>query len=211
MSEELLARIFEPFVQGKQSIERSEGGLGLGLAIANSIARMHGGTIAARSGGTGQGSEFIVRVPGAIAPERQASPHSAIAPGLSPSASRVRVLLVDDNVDAAAMLDLGLRAFGIEPHVAHDGPQALQKAGQQAFDVVLLDLGLPVMDGYQVAARLRAMPNTADATMVAITGYGETSDIEKTRERGFAAHLVKPVDIADLLAVIRGARPGFSA
>lgn len=204
LTRELLTRMFEPFVQGSQNLERSQGGLGLGLAIARSIVNLHQGSISAYSAGLGTGSEFIVRVP-AIA---QAAPVGADVGSIARTASgirEVRVMVVDDNVDAARMLALALEADGLRADLAHDGPEALVMARERPYQVVLLDLGLPVMDGYELGARLRAIPETAEATLVAITGYGESADRERTRREGFAAHLVKPVNIEEVMQVIREA------
>lgn len=203
VSRELLLRMFEPFVQGRQNLERSKGGLGLGLAIVRSIVDLHQGSIAAQSDGAGRGSKFIVLIPAEAMAE---GPRSAQGAPVAPVAAvphEVRVLLVDDNVDAANMLAIALDAHGIRVDLAHDGPEALLMARVRGHHVALLDLGLPVMDGYELASRLRASPETADMTLVAITGYGEESDRTRTRGAGFAAHLVKPVDIIDVLGVIR--------
>ena len=128
-----------------------------------------------------------------------------------PAPPAVRVLLVDDNIDAANMLALGLGAYGIHEDMAHDGPEALRAARDGLHHVALLDLGLPVMDGFELARRLRQFPETADMALIAVTGYGEQSDRQRTREAGFAAHLVKPVDIEDVLEVIRAAEHRLSA
>ena len=203
VSRELLQRMFEPFVQGARHLERSQGGLGLGLAIVRSIVNLHQGSISAHSDGPGTGSEFIVRLPVAPVAQISPAPEGASVSRISPALHAVRVLLVDDNVDAAEVMALALQAYGIHADLAHDGPEAVRKARALRPQIVLLDLGLPVMDGYEVAARLRELPETAGVTLVAITGYGEESDRRRTREAGFAAHLVKPVEIGDVLVVIR--------
>ena len=212
VSRELLQRMFEPFVQGRQNLERSQGGLGLGLAIARSIVDLHQGSISARSDGPGTGSEFIVRLPATVAPQGgPVASQGASVSRITPAPHAVRVLLVDDNVDAAKMLALGLDAYGIHVDLAHDGPQALRLARERGHQVALLDLGLPVMDGYELARRLRESPETAQVTLVAITGYGEESDRQRSRDAGFTAHLVKPIDINDLLAIIREAEQFLGA
>ena len=204
---ELLERMFEPFVQGRQNLERSQGGLGLGLAIVRSIVTLHRGSVSARSNSPARGSEFVVRIPagtGEHAPPR--APRADAASPILAAPDGMRVLLVDDNVDAANMLAIGLGAHGIHVDLAHDGPAALRSSRERRHHVALLDLGLPVMDGFEVARRLRQDPETAHMALVAITGYGEQSDRQKTRDAGFTAHLVKPVDIEDVLGVIRDAQ-----
>ncbi len=203
---ELLARMFEPFVQGRQNLERSQGGLGLGLAIVRSIVTLHHGSVSARGNTSGRGSEFVVRIPLGTATQLAPALRKSVAKPLDRQArSAERVLVVDDNVDAANMLALGLAAHGIHVDLAHDGPEALRVALEGGHSVALLDLGLPVMDGFELARRLRHLPQTAGMALVAVTGYGEQGDRQKTRDAGFTAHLVKPVDIEDVLGVIRAA------
>ena len=212
VSRELLARMFEPFVQGRQNLERTQGGLGLGLAIVRSIVTLHHGSVSAHSNGAGRGSEFVVRIPsGTTAQSVPNAPEDVADSRNVPAPIGLRVLLVDDNVDAANMLALGLSAHGIQVDLAHDGPAALRTAREHRHHVALLDLGLPVMDGFELARRLRRFPETADITLIAITGYGEQSDHQRTRDAGFAAHLVKPVDIEDVLGVIRAAEHRLAA
>jgi CheY-like chemotaxis protein len=197
---ELLPRIFEMFVQAGESPERSQGGLGIGLSLVRTLVEMHGGTVQVRSEGRGKGTEFIVRLPtlptaprARIEPERGDRPHPvAMLP-------RNRILVVDDNVDAAnSLARLLTRAYGQEVRVAHDGPGALAAAGEFHPEVILLDIGMPGMDGYEVARRFRRRPETDRTLLVALTGWGQASDRQRSREAGFDHHLVKPVDPQDL-------------
>jgi signal transduction histidine kinase/CheY-like chemotaxis protein len=196
---ELLPRLFERFVQGEQALHRGSGGLGLGLAIARRLVELHGGTIVAESDGPGRGSTFTVTLPAA----GSAEPPSHPAPG--PSRPRpLRVLVVDDNADAAESLAalLGLEGHAVE--LAYDGPQALALLDGFAPDVALLDIGLPGMDGYQLARAIRQRPDGRALRLVALTGYGHDSDRARTAAAGFDAHLVKPVEMAALGAVLGG-------
>jgi signal transduction histidine kinase/ActR/RegA family two-component response regulator len=190
----LASRIFDMFVQGRSPLERVGGGLGVGLALARRIAELHGGTLEAASEGEDRGSEFTLRLPlaqGGPAPaERRAKPPALVAAR--------RILVVDDNVDAAETLELLLGSLGHETAVAHDGVQALKLAVEFRPDLVLLDIGMPGMDGYEVARRLRALRSKAPLRIVAVTGWGQESDRQRSREAGFDLHLVKPVDAASL-------------
>jgi len=198
---ELLPHVFELFAQGTRSIDRAEGGLGLGLAIVHSLVRLHGGTVAAISEGAGRGSEFVVRLP---ASEPGISVESAGEAAERPSwvdvAARLRILVVDDNEDAAEILSELLGRAGHVVRVAHDGPQALELAETLQPDVAILDIGLPVMDGYEVAARLRA--RFPELNMIALTGYGQKHNRVRSRDAGFTHHLVKPVNIEELMESI---------
>jgi PAS domain S-box-containing protein len=187
---DLLPDIFELFTQGKRTLDRSEGGLGLGLALARKLVELHGGQLSAASEGEGKGSEFTVRLP------LVSEPHvDAAGPDAADEAehqARLRLLLVDDNVDAADSLAMLLEVEGHQPRVAYSARAALELAGQKRFDAMLLDLGMPDIDGYELAERLRALG--VRCPLIAITGYGQESDKQHTREAGFAAHLVKPID-----------------
>jgi CheY-like chemotaxis protein len=198
---ELLRSIFDPFVQEQQTPERARGGLGLGLAIVKSLVELHGGTVSAHSDGPGQGTEMRIRLPAA----RAAAPVAAVADDASvPHAllDGVRVLIVDDNNDAADLLAEFLQAAGCRTAVAYDGPTALRAARSMGPSVALLDLGLPIMDGYEVARLLRALPGHAALRLVAITGYGQASDRARTHAAGFDAHLVKPIAPDEVTRVI---------
>lgn len=209
MPAEVLPHVFELFVQGRQSIDRARGGLGLGLSIAKTLVEGHGGTVVAHSEGTDRGSEFFVRLP--RAPNAESVPQISPQPGavaLGDEANGLKILLVDDNEDAAEMLAAALRLNGCSVVVAHDGPAALSVAADDTFDAALLDIGLPVMDGYELAGRLRELPGLRESRLVAVTGYGQDSDRERALTAGFHQHLVKPVEfstleklIADLLAL----------
>jgi len=195
ISPEMLPVVFDLFVQGRQTLDRSQGGLGLGLTLVRTMVELHGGTVEARSAGVGRGSEFIVRIP--------AAQLAAPATGRRRSARRiaqrhgVRTLVVDDNRDAASMLCDALRAFGYDVRVASDGPAALDVAARFRPQIVLLDLGLPVMDGYEVAERLHQAEGVSPL-IVAVTGYGQETDRARSEASGFSAHLVKPVDLDQL-------------
>jgi signal transduction histidine kinase/two-component SAPR family response regulator len=200
----LLPSVFDMFTQDRQALDRSQGGLGLGLTIARSLIKLHGGAIEARSEGRGKGSEFIITLP-AIASALPAA-NSSDAPGVAveatPRTGR-RVLVVDDNVDAARLIADALEAVGHETRAAFDGPAALSIAAGFLPDVVLLDLGLPLMDGFEVARQLRdsSLPGTSPV-LVAVTGYGQRSDRERTESAGFQAHVVKPVDVHELVTLL---------
>jgi PAS domain S-box-containing protein len=199
---EMLPRVFELFVQKGQTLARSPGGLGLGLTIARSLVMLHGGTIGAESEGDGRGSTFTIRLPHAPLP---ADEHRApVAPAASGDdvAVDLRVLVVDDNLDAAQMLAEILADFGCTVRSVHDGPSAIEAAAEFHPDVALLDIGLPVMDGYEVARRLTDQPSLAGIRLVAVTGYGQRQDRQRSAESGFHAHLVKPVDASRLRAAL---------
>ncbi len=199
---DMLARVFDRFVQERQALDRSYGGLGLGLAIVRSLVELHGGTVAIHSEGRGRGTELTIRLPLASADEPAASASPTEEP-IEPAVARgLRVLVVDDNEDGAEMLSRSLEALGYVVRVAHDGPSALRAAAAFAPELALLDIGLPVMDGYEVAERLRQEPGLANILLVAITGYGQESDRQRSRAAGFHAHLVKPVGMSQLKQVL---------
>jgi signal transduction histidine kinase/ActR/RegA family two-component response regulator len=201
---ELLPRIFDHFVQGGRSTDRREGGLGLGLALVKSLVALHGGSSAVRSEGPGRGSEFEVRLPATGAPERRGE--AAPAPAGKRSVTAKRVLVVDDNEDSAELLCEMLQWVGHEVAVAHDGPSALVMADRFAPEVAVLDIGLPVMDGYELGRRLREGPQGGTCRLIALSGYGQERDRARSSAAGFEAHLVKPVDGRRLLQVIAGER-----
>jgi CheY-like chemotaxis protein/anti-sigma regulatory factor (Ser/Thr protein kinase) len=196
---QVIERIFDMFVQGRSPLERIGGGLGIGLALARRIAELHGGTLEARSEGENKGSEFVLRVP--LSPQKKAN---AAAQAEAPNHAGVprRVLVVDDNVDAAATLDLLLRSLGHETRVANDGMKALEIAREFRPEVILLDIGMPGLDGYEVARRLRAMNHGTSFRIIAVTGWGQDADRSKAKEAGFDVHLVKPVDLGVLSKVL---------
>jgi signal transduction histidine kinase/DNA-binding NarL/FixJ family response regulator len=201
---DLLPRIFDLFVQEDRSLARSHGGLGIGLTLVRSLVERHGGKVEARSEGPGRGSELVVRLPVLATEARIAEPAQAAEAPAPPDPARV--LLVEDNVDAADALVELLRMWGHEVEVVHDGASAVAKAGEARPDVVLLDIGLPGMDGYQVARALRALPDLQDALLVALTGYGQEADRRRSAAAGFDHHLVKPVDLAELRRLVATGR-----
>ncbi|HVJ26731.1 MAG TPA: ATP-binding protein [Vicinamibacterales bacterium] len=202
---DVLPRVFDLFVQGGQASDRAEGGLGLGLAIVRSLTERHGGSVSVHSDGLGKGSEFVVRLPLAQAPIASAMVSQSSGPVADASAATgTRVLIVDDNVDAAEMLAHALGLNGHHTHVAHDGPDALRQAVIARPSVAFLDIGLPVMDGYELAARLRETPGLEGIRLVAVTGYGQESDRQRSAAAGFHHHLVKPVDLDEVQGVLEG-------
>ncbi len=204
---EMLSRIFDLFVQVDASPARDRGGLGIGLSLVRQLVNLHGGRVEARSAGLGQGSDFVVTLPlaeitGALTSETKRRP----AVARLDTAPR-RVLVVDDNVDAATSLAMLLKMAGNEVRVAHSGPAALEVAGRFQPAVILLDIGLPGMDGYTVASELRKRRETAPAILVAVSGYGQDEDRRRSRAAGFDAHLLKPVSFDTVKELVAQARP----
>ncbi|HEV8578427.1 MAG TPA: ATP-binding protein [Thermoanaerobaculia bacterium] len=206
ISAELLPRVFDLFTQGDRSLDRAEGGLGIGLALVRRLVEMHGGSVEAHSAGPGCGSEFVVRLPWLAAPPapRDSSGERETQP-LQPAGPR-RVLVIDDNRDAADMMTVLLELWGHEVRIAHHGLEALDLAADYRPDAVLLDIGLPGMDGYEVAKRLRQLPGWDGVMLVAVTGYGQDEDLRRSRETGFDHHLVKPVEPLKLECLLASAR-----
>jgi signal transduction histidine kinase/DNA-binding response OmpR family regulator len=196
---EVLPHIFDMFMQANRSLDRSEGGLGIGLTLVQRLVELHGGTVKAQSAGLGQGSEFIVRLPLSA---RTPAYVGARSEEKAPTAHSRRVLVVDDNRDGAESLALLLGLGGHKVRLVHDGPAALEAARADQPEVILLDIGLPGMDGYEVARQLRREEGTAKSLLVAMTGYGQAEDRRRTREAGFDLHLVKPVDPRELQEVL---------
>jgi signal transduction histidine kinase len=191
---ELIENLFHMFVQGERAMENAQGGLGLGLAIAKTLTTLHGGDISARSGGPGKGSEFTISLP--VAPHRPApGPVLVTREKPAPSFRRRKILVVDDNRDAAEALAIALETQGHQVKTAFDGIAALQAVPEFRADIVLLDIGLPVMDGYEVAQKLRLMPGGDRLRIVAVSGYGQESDRERSKRAGFDMHVVKPIDL----------------
>jgi PAS domain S-box-containing protein len=196
---ELLPRIFDLFTQAERSLDRSQGGLGIGLALVQRLVEMHGGKVAVYSA-LGHGSEFVVRLPIVLTAEPQSPTSPAEKP--RPTGPSLRVLVVDDNVDTAQSLTMLLRVAGHDVRTAFDGPTALEAALSCQPRVVLLDIGLPGLDGYEVAERLREQPAFRNSVLIAITGYGQESDRQRSRQAGFDYHLVKPVDFARVKEIL---------
>ncbi|HEY2292718.1 MAG TPA: ATP-binding protein [Thermoanaerobaculia bacterium] len=200
----LLPKVFELFTQGERALDRAEGGLGIGLTLAQRLVKLHGGSIEALSEGPGQGSEFVVRLPLATVPA--ASLSASRRPAASRPAGSRRVLVVDDNQDAAESLETLLGLWGHQARSAQDGQAALLQVAAFEPEIVLLDIGLPGMDGYEVARQIRALPAGRNALIVAVTGYGRSSDRLQSQEAGFDHHLVKPVQPEVLQELIASAR-----
>jgi PAS domain S-box-containing protein len=201
MAPELQDRAFELFAQGARSPDRSQGGLGIGLALVKSLVALHGGSIAVHSAGTGQGSRFEVRLPHLIeeVPPPGAEAHFGNADATGNAA---KLMVVDDNVDAAQMLAMVLQSLGHRAFVEHDPYRALDRSRVEMPDVCLLDIGLPGMDGNELARRLRSQPETAQSLLIAVTGYGQEQDRELALAAGFDHHLAKPVDSASLAKLL---------
>jgi PAS domain S-box-containing protein len=202
---DLQPRIFELFVQGDRSLARSQGGLGIGLTLVKRLVEMHGGSVAVASAGAGQGSEFTVRLPALPEGQRLADLGASGVRAHVTDALRKRVLVVDDNVDAAESIAMILRVSGYDVRCVYDGPTVLQVAKAYRPDVVLLDIGLPGLSGYDVARELREQPEFRRTPLVAVTGYGQEEDRRRSQEAGFDYHLTKPVDPEALQAFV--ARP----
>jgi CheY-like chemotaxis protein len=206
---DLLPKIFDLFTQADRTLSRSRGGLGIGLTLVRSLVELHDGRVTAHSKGLGQGSEFVVRLPIAAGGLAGRSQSSAADHAPSVQLPRRRILVVDDKPSNAQSLKLLLQALGQEVYTANDGLAALELARQHVPDVVLLDIGLPLMDGYEVARRCREEPTLQGMTLVAMTGYGQDSDKQRSQEAGFDAHLVKPVNLQDLVLLLT--QPDFVA
>ena len=195
---EILPHIFEVFAQGHQPLDRRQGGLGLGLAVAKALVELHGGEIQAASEGAGKGALLTLRLP------REEEP-PALTEGARPAPPKkhpLQILVVEDNEDAAESLRLFLEFYGYEVSLAHTGPDGVKAAKTVRPDVVLCDIGLPGMDGFQVASTLRRTPETASVRLIAVTGYGQEEDRRRALEAGFDVHLVKPVDPQKLLGYL---------
>lgn len=198
---ELLSKVFDLFEQADVSPDRAHGGLGLGLTLVRRLVEKHGGNVVAQSEGPGTGSEFVVRLPTIPAPEGTSSPSPSANGRHAKSATR-RVLVVDDNRDSADSLAMVLELLGHQVQAVNDGPAALDAVSGFRPDVVLLDIGMPGMTGFEVARRLRERPDSAGLRLVALTGYGQDEDRRRTSEAGFDAHLVKPASPESLLPIL---------
>jgi len=202
---DMLSRVFDIFTQVERSLEKAQGGLGIGLSIAKRLVEMHGGTIRARSEGHGHGSEFIVRLPARIGarPRRESE-----EPAVAPSKVRHRILVADDNADSATTLSLMLEVLGNEVFVAHDGVEAVELARKHRPQAILLDIGMPRMNGYDACARIREQPWGREPLIVALTGWGQQEDKTRSKAAGFDRHLVKPVEPRTLEQMIDALPPG---
>lgn len=201
---DMLGRIFDLFTQVDRNIEQAQGGLGIGLTLARQFVEMHGGTISAASDGQGQGSSFTVRLPardGAPAPKGEDAPANPVE-ATAATAAPIKTLVVDDNVDSAKTVGWMLELIGHEPSLAFDGLSAIEMAKQLRPDVILLDIGLPKMDGYEVCRTLRADPAFKDTVLIAQTGWGQAEDRRKAIEAGFDHHLVKPISLDTLTRLL---------
>ena len=207
MERELTERAFDLFTQAKRSSDRSQGGLGLGLALVRNLVELHGGTVSCDSPGPGQGSTFRVRLPLAV-PVADPQPPLPLDPA---AAGGLKIMVVDDNVDAAGMLAMLLEVSGHTVLVEHGPLRALAQAPQARPDVFLLDIGLPDMDGIELARRLRAQPETAHSVLIAVSGYGQEQDRREALAAGFSEHLVKPVDFARLAGLLAGVQASRAA
>lgn len=203
ISAEMLPRVFDMFTQADRSLARSEGGLGIGLALVKRLVELHGGSIAATSE-PGRGSEFVVRLPIAHAARENVKPADRVE---VPGAGK-KVLIVDDNADTAQLIQRLLRSQGYEVRLCHDGREAIDEARSFGPEAVLLDIGLPGMDGYEVARELRRDPRCRETTIIAVSGYGDPLSREQGRQAGFDHHLVKPVDVEAVTQILSG--PGES-
>jgi CheY-like chemotaxis protein len=200
MSAELIPVVFDLFVQGERSLDRSEGGLGIGLTLVKRLVTLHGGTVSVHSEGPGRGSEFVITLP-ALQPSAASGTPEPAARAPSPRRRR-RVLIVDDNHDSADTLAALLDAWGHEVRTFYDGPSAIVGAAEFLPNLVLLDIGLPEMNGYETARELRRSSAGRAMTLVAFTGYGQDEDRRRVREAGFDHHLVKPLDPAVLEKIL---------
>ena len=205
ISPDMLPHVFDLFAQAEDAIDRAQGGLGIGLNVVRRLVELHGGTVDAHSAGIGQGSEFVVRLP--LNHDRQRLPAAAEPRIRTTPNRRRRVLVVDDNRDVAASIADLVAMLGHETEQAHDGVAAIAGFGSFRPDLILLDLGLPGMNGYEVARRIRAEPRGTEVVIVAVTGWGQPADVMRTQEAGFDHHLVKPAGLAALRELVGDASP----
>jgi CheY-like chemotaxis protein len=198
LGSDLVPRIFDLFVQGDSSLDRSHGGLGIGLTVVRRLVELHGGRVEARSGGAGKGSEFVVHLPAG-----PSAPGEAVAPGDAAHTLRpLRILIVEDHEDAADSLATTLGLLGHEARIALDGPRALALIDAFAPEVVISDLGLPGMDGFELCRQLRERPGLGQVLLIALSGYGRDEDRSRALDAGFDHHLVKPPDMNQLLTLL---------
>jgi signal transduction histidine kinase len=205
MTAAVVARVFELFAQAERTPDRSQGGLGLGLSLVRSLVESHGGSVSAASEGLGKGSVFTIRLPYAasLAVKRD---EPARMPASAIDVTPMNIMVVDDNVDAADAMHMMLSAVGHDVSVCYNAACALEQARKAMPQVFLLDIGLPDMDGAELARQLRKLPSSPAPVLVAVTGYGQEKDKKKSAEAGFDHHLVKPVQVSDVLTILAGAR-----
>jgi len=206
ISPEYLPHVFDLFAQGGTGWEQTQGGLGIGLSLVRGLVELHGGSVEARSDGPGKGSEFLVRLP-TIAEQPAARPPASEERGNLMQAPAGRILVADDNKDVVESLAMLLRVTGHEVEIAHDGLEAVEVAARFRPDMVLLDIGMPGLDGYAACRRIRQHPWGKNMVIVALTGWGQDGDRRKAEEVGFNGYLVKPVEPSELLRVLSGAQP----
>jgi PAS domain S-box-containing protein len=202
MSPELIPRVFDLFVQGERSLDRSEGGLGIGLTLVKRLVSLHDGTVSVHSEGPGRGSEFAISLPALVQSAAPPKPQPAVAVAVAPARRPSRVLIVDDNRDSADTLAALLGTWGHDVRTLYDGPSVIAAVAEFQPKVVLLDIGLPKMNGYEVAAQLRKSGNGRSLILVAFTGYGQDEDRRRVREAGFDYHLVKPLEPVELEKIL---------
>jgi CheY-like chemotaxis protein len=202
ISPEMLPRIFDMFMQADRSIDRSHGGLGVGLTVARRLVELHGGSISAVSDGVGKGSTFTVRIPLSVAQPEAADDLAARGTEAPAGASPLRILVADDNRDSAESLAALLRMVGHEVRIAYDGVEAVGVASEYRPDAVVLDIGMPKMNGYEVAKKLRGEATGKDMNIIAVSGWGQDADKQRSREAGIDHHLVKPLEPSSLLRLL---------
>jgi CheY-like chemotaxis protein/anti-sigma regulatory factor (Ser/Thr protein kinase) len=202
----MLPNVFDMFVQERQALDRSRGGLGLGLTIVKSLVEGHGGSVRVRSDGKNKGSEFEIRMPAGTLRPSPPVPEIGDSPTEVPGA---RVLVVDDNEDAAILMAETLARRGYATRTAHDAAEALEVCREWAPAAAVLDIGLPVVDGYQLAHQIRQLPGLARVLLIALTGYGQAADRERAIAAGFDRHLVKPVEVKTIRAILDDALSGI--
>jgi CheY-like chemotaxis protein len=207
MPPDQVSTIFEIFSQLGRSLERQQGGLGIGLYLVRRLVEMHGGTAEAHSDGPGHGSEFVVRLPVVVEPAAGAAHEPATLSPAEGGTRPRRFLIVDDNVDSAVSLEILLQRVGHDTQIAHDGLEAVEAAGKFRPDVVLLDIGLPRLNGYDACRRIREQPWGRSMVLVAVTGWGRDEDRQTSEAAGFDHHIVKPVDYRALLELLGSPPP----
>jgi PAS domain S-box-containing protein len=205
MERDLVSRVFDLFAQAERTPDRSSGGLGLGLALVKSLTELHGGRVSCQSAGLGKGSKFSVHLPRQPEHEDELDRNNTDLE-MEQDANPLQILVVDDNEDAASMLAMFLEASGHHVIVEHSSRKALERARQEAPQICILDIGLPEMDGIELAKRLRAQPETANSLLIAVTGYGQDQDRKQTKAAGFDHHVVKPADIKQLSDILAGVK-----